>query len=113
MVAVIFRMLDALRIADLIYVPAAKQCTDQDHVATRRRENLFDFDKIRLWRNPPRRYLLPDHCDDHRQHKNGSAGTICRRRTLMSLTRTKNTRSMPSLAAVIMAPWSSRSITRS
>ena len=45
MVAVIFRLLDAMRIFDLIYVltPNSKQTKTMSVIA---RENLFDFDKF-------------------------------------------------------------------
>ncbi len=45
MVAVIFRVLDALRIFDLIYVLTPNIDADQDHVGARP-QNLFDFDKF-------------------------------------------------------------------
>ncbi len=48
MVAIIFRLLDAMRIFDLIYVLTPNSCPDEDHVGAGARES-DRVRQVRLW----------------------------------------------------------------
>ena len=79
MVAVIFRMLDALRIFDLIYVLTPNNAAHQDRCRSIARENLFDFDKFAYGSAPRRLLFLIIALFDHRS-TSGSARSSLRGR---------------------------------